>query len=102
MTRIEDELDAILCAHLAWLWHHRSERLTVYGSLNDGYIVAPPPPGVAPDAPAQAPTPPAATTSSLLTVLAVDVAGRPTGFAAGDNEQRWKAAVRSAFADKSL
>jgi predicted RNase H-like nuclease len=52
LTRIEDELDAILCAHLAWLWHHRQESLQVYGSLQDGYIVAPPPPIVTPDQPA--------------------------------------------------
>ncbi|WP_153504296.1 DUF429 domain-containing protein [Cumulibacter manganitolerans] len=44
LTRIEDELDAILCAHLAWLWHHRPEALTVYGTVQDGYIVAPPKP----------------------------------------------------------
>jgi len=44
LSRIEDELDAILCAHLAWLWHHRPDCLQVYGSLQDGYIVAPPPP----------------------------------------------------------
>lgn len=43
LSRIEDELDAILCAHLAWLWHHRPDTLHVYGSLQDGYIVAPPP-----------------------------------------------------------
>lgn len=44
LNRIEDEIDAILCAHLAWLWHHRPEALQVYGSLDAGYIVAPPPP----------------------------------------------------------
>ena len=44
LTRIEDEIDAILCAHLAWLWHHRRGALQVYGSLAEGYIVAPPPP----------------------------------------------------------
>jgi predicted RNase H-like nuclease len=53
LTRIEDELDAILCAHLAWLWHHRPDSLQVYGSLEDGYIVAPPPPLVPPAPPAQ-------------------------------------------------
>ena len=42
---IEDELDAILCAHLAWLWQHRPGALVVYGSLEGGYIVAPPAPG---------------------------------------------------------
>jgi predicted RNase H-like nuclease len=49
LTRIEDELDAILCAHVAWLWHHRPYGLTIYGSLEDGYIVAPPEPLVASD-----------------------------------------------------
>jgi predicted RNase H-like nuclease len=44
LTRIEDEIDAILCAHLGWLWHQRPEALQVYGSLAEGYIVAPPPP----------------------------------------------------------
>lgn len=45
LNRVEDELDAILCAHLAWLWHHRREALQVYGSVEEGYIVAPPRPG---------------------------------------------------------
>lgn len=44
LNRIEDELDAILCAHLAWLWRHRPGALQVYGSLAEGYIVAPPAP----------------------------------------------------------
>jgi predicted RNase H-like nuclease len=44
LARIEDEVDAILCAHLAWLWCHRPGALRVYGSLGEGYIVAPPPP----------------------------------------------------------
>lgn len=44
LNRIEDEIDAILCAHLAWLWRHRRSALHVYGSVVEGYIVAPPPP----------------------------------------------------------
>lgn len=44
LTRIEDEVDAILCAHVAWLWHHRREALQVFGTLAEGYVVAPPPP----------------------------------------------------------
>jgi predicted RNase H-like nuclease len=40
LNRWEDELDAILCAHLAWLWRHRPGALIVYGSLEDGYIAA--------------------------------------------------------------
>lgn len=31
-----------------------------------------------------------------------EVLGRPTGYAGGENEQRWKAAVRDAFADVTL
>lgn len=97
LTRIEDELDAILCAHLAWLWHHRADRLQVYGSLQDGYIVAPPPPGPTEASGTERSQQTAALSSRCLTAIAVDVVGRPTGFAGGDNEQRWKAAVRSAF-----
>lgn len=44
LNRVEDELDAIVCAHLAWLWHHRRDELAVYGSIDEGYIVAPPAP----------------------------------------------------------
>ncbi|MCG7285664.1 DUF429 domain-containing protein [Cellulomonas sp. ACRRI] len=44
LDRVEDELDAVLCAHLAWLWHHRPGALVVYGSADAGYVVAPPPP----------------------------------------------------------
>lgn len=48
LTRIEDEVDAVLCAHLAWLWHHRPDTLQVYGSVQEGYIVAPAPPATSP------------------------------------------------------
>lgn len=44
LTRIEDEVDAVFCAHLAWRWAHLPESLHVYGDVTDGYIVAPPPP----------------------------------------------------------
>ncbi len=37
-------MDAILCAHLAWLWRHQPAVLQVYGDATSGYIVAPPPP----------------------------------------------------------
>lgn len=45
VERIEDEIDAIVCAHLAWLWSNRRDALRVYGDVRSGYIVAPPPPG---------------------------------------------------------
>ena len=44
VARWEDEVDAVLCAHLAWLWGHRPGSLVVYGTARDGYIVAPPRP----------------------------------------------------------
>ena len=54
LDRLEDEIDAILCAHLAWLWRRRPESLQVYGSKETGYIVAPPPPT---HPPTRSPTP---------------------------------------------
>jgi predicted RNase H-like nuclease len=44
LERIEDEVDAIACAHLAWLWTNRPGALQVYGDVTSGYIVAPPAP----------------------------------------------------------
>jgi predicted RNase H-like nuclease len=48
LERVEDEVDAVLCAHLAWLWAHRRDGLQVYGDPDGpgdrGFIVAPPPP----------------------------------------------------------
>lgn len=44
LARIEDEVDAIFCAYLAWLWGTRRDSLQVYGDVHTGYIVAPPPP----------------------------------------------------------
>ncbi len=41
---LEDEIDAVFCAHLAWLWTARPGALVVYGDLASGYVVAPPPP----------------------------------------------------------
>lgn len=43
LERVEDEVDAVLCAHLAWLWAHRPTALHVYGDA-EGFIVATPPP----------------------------------------------------------
>lgn len=44
LARVEDEVDAIFCAHLAWLWGQRDERLRVLGNAESGYIVVPIPP----------------------------------------------------------
>ena len=51
---IEDEIDAIFCAYLAWLWSRRDGRLRIIGNVHDGYIVVP---RAAPTP--SAPTPPA-------------------------------------------
>ena len=44
LGRIEDEVDAILCAYLAWMWVHERASLTVWGNVREGYIVTPFPP----------------------------------------------------------
>lgn len=44
LRKVEDEIDGIFCAHLAWMWAERSSALTVYGDVEHGYIVAPPQP----------------------------------------------------------
>lgn len=92
LARIEDEVDAVVCAHLAWLWYHRREALHVYGSFNDGYIVAPP-------APTHRAVPPAVRKPAAAG-LAVSrwVPGRPTGYGGRQREEEWKSSVRSAFA----
>jgi predicted RNase H-like nuclease len=41
LERIEDEIDAVFCAYLAWLWATDRERMTVLGSYATGYIVTP-------------------------------------------------------------
>ncbi len=41
LKRLEDELDGIFCAHLAWLWGTGSTALRVWGDEARGFIVAP-------------------------------------------------------------
>ena len=36
LGRIEDEVDAILCAYLAWMWVHERASLTVWGDVRGG------------------------------------------------------------------
>lgn len=44
----EDTLDAITCAYIAaYLWHHGPTRARVYGTVADGSIMTPLPPGIA-------------------------------------------------------
>ncbi|ERG63184.1 hypothetical protein L332_01775 [Agrococcus pavilionensis RW1] len=48
LNRIEDEVDGIVCAWLAYLWSIGGQRLVVFGDIDSGYIVAPPAPTHAP------------------------------------------------------
>ncbi len=48
LERVEDELDAILCAHLAWRWARDRTSMHVYGDVGAGFIVTPPPPDALP------------------------------------------------------
>jgi predicted RNase H-like nuclease len=44
LDAIEDEIDAIFCAYLAWLWGTDREGMVVLGDYATGYIVTPTPP----------------------------------------------------------
>ena len=41
LERIEDEIDAILCAYVAWMWVNERDRMEVLGDFRHGYIVVP-------------------------------------------------------------
>jgi len=41
---IEDEIDAVFCAYLAWLWGNDQQKMMVLGDYATGYIVTPTPP----------------------------------------------------------
>ncbi|GEL98932.1 DUF429 domain-containing protein [Cellulomonas terrae] len=41
LDRVEDEVDAVLCAYLAWLWGTGSPTMRVLGDVDSGYIVVP-------------------------------------------------------------
>jgi predicted RNase H-like nuclease len=44
LDAVEDEIDAIFCAYLAWLWATDPQRMVVLGDYATGYIVTPTPP----------------------------------------------------------
>nr|WP_188037028.1 DUF429 domain-containing protein [Actinotalea sp. JY-7885] len=48
LAAVEDEVDAIFCAYLAWLWARQDSALRVLGDARVGYIVVPGPPRRAP------------------------------------------------------
>ena len=39
LERVEDEVDGIVCAYLAWLWATEPERMVVLGDVSTGYVV---------------------------------------------------------------
>jgi predicted RNase H-like nuclease/ppGpp synthetase/RelA/SpoT-type nucleotidyltranferase len=41
LRQAEDQVDAVVCAYVAWLAHHRPETLTAYGDRETGRIVTP-------------------------------------------------------------
>ena len=41
LRRVEDRVDAVVCAYVAWLAHHRPETLAYYGDAETGCIVTP-------------------------------------------------------------
>ena len=42
VTELEDELDAVTCAMIAWyLWRHGPAGSIVYGTVADGHIIVP-------------------------------------------------------------
>jgi predicted RNase H-like nuclease/Holliday junction resolvase RusA-like endonuclease len=98
VDRVEDEVDAVMCAHLAWLWHRAPASLHVFGDADTGYIVAPPPPThPATPRPVPAMPVPAVPVHRLDERVVVDVVGRPTAWAGGVRERAWKDAVRDAL-----
>lgn len=95
LDRIEDEVDAILCAHLAWLWHTGKSALQVYGDVESGYIVAPPPPTHPPAPRAAAAKPAQRHTASSSPSVTFTVDAVPATFATA-GELPWRAAVTQA------
>ena len=63
LEAVEDEIDAIFCAHLAWLWGTGDPQMRVLGDVERGYIVVPGPPRV-PPRPRQGPAPSPAPTAA--------------------------------------
>lgn len=80
---------------------HGSRRLTVYGDVESGYIVAPPVPShpASPRAPRPKRTSVAAVSPSTFER---EIHGRPTGSGRGEDTLAWMTSVTTAFADAVL
>lgn len=97
LDAVEDEVDAILCAHLAWLWHTDRAALHVFGDVATGYIVAPPAPTHAPTPRAAKALEPIASASLQPAAVTFYVDAVPATFATA-GEKSWRVAVSSAAA----
>jgi predicted RNase H-like nuclease/Holliday junction resolvase RusA-like endonuclease len=95
LDQIEDEVDAVLCAHLAWLWHTDCSALQVYGDVEAGYIVAPPPPTHPATPRTRVDKPAQRHTSASSSSVTLTVEGNPATFSTA-GEQPWRAAVTAA------
>ncbi len=100
LERLEDEVDAVFCAHLAWRWREAPESLHLYGTPADGYIVATPPPThpvsarvatVAGESDDRSTAP----VAERPVMTAFEVRGVPATFATA-GERPWRAAVHQA------
>lgn len=100
LESIEDEIDAIFCAYLAWVWRHRREDLHVYGDTTSGYIVAPHPPTHPTTPRASKVAPPASGNGHDARHASVRlvVSGHPATFATA-GERAWRDLVQRAAAE---
>lgn len=49
LDRVEDEVDGIFCAYLAWLWDLEDSDMVIFGDVETGYLVSPPAPSQVPN-----------------------------------------------------
>lgn len=77
LEAVEDEIDAIFCAYLAWLWGTGDPQMRVLGDVERGYIVVPGPPRV-PPSPTTARRPTMTREDPRPDLVAADLPRRPT------------------------
>jgi predicted RNase H-like nuclease/Holliday junction resolvase RusA-like endonuclease len=105
LERIEDEIDAIFCAHLAWLWSRQPGRLRIYGDLATGYIVATAPPShpatKRPTAAIEVHAPEHGGPAASLPIVDVQIVGRPASYSTASTAP-WKAAVSAEVGEREV
>lgn len=97
LNLIEDEVDGIFCAWLAWLWANDDPRLIIYGDLARGYIVAPSVPTHSPKPRSQRVAPRGAVRFEEAAVTPMDaaIAGSPE-FVLDGPSARWSLSTAEA------